>query len=83
MERNGQAALALGSMVNRLLFVFPSSSFQSLQAETLRLFLDTMTELTCSFLQAVAKEEEVMMFIQLPVLVYSKESQNTKLTTSG
>lgn len=59
MARNGQAALALGSMVNRLLFVFPSSSFQSLQAETLQLFLDTMTELTCSFLQAVAKEEEL------------------------
>ena len=73
MARNGQAALALGSMVNRLLFVFPSSSFQSLQAETLQLFLDTMTELTCSFLQAVAREEEVIMFIQLPLLFTRKK----------
>lgn len=73
MARNGQAALALGSMVNRLLFVFPSSSFQSLQAEKLQLFLDTMTELTCSFLQAVAKEEEVMVFIQLPLLFTQKK----------
>lgn len=73
MARNGQAALTLGSMVNRLLFVFPASSFQSLQAETLQLFLDTMTELTCSFLQAVAKEEEVIVFIQLPLLFTQKK----------
>ena len=59
LEMNGQAALGLGSIVNRLLFVFPCSSFQSLQADTLSLFIDTMTHLTCSFLQAVAKEEEV------------------------
>lgn len=59
MEMNGQVALALGSIVNRLLFVFPCSSFQSLQADTLRLFTEAMTDLTCSFLQAVAKDEEV------------------------
>lgn len=59
LEMNGQAALGLGSIVNRLLFVFPCSSFQSLQADTLSLFIDTMTHLTCSFLQAVAKEEEL------------------------
>jgi len=59
LEMNGQAALGLGSIVNRLLFVFPCSSFQALPADTLRLFMDAMTDLTCSFLQAVAKEEEL------------------------
>lgn len=61
LEMNGQAALGLGSIVNRLLFVFPCPSFQALPADTLRLFMDTMTDLTCSFLQAVAKEEEVCL----------------------
>ena len=56
---NGQAALSLGSIANRLLFVFPCSSFKTLHIDTLRLFMNAMTDLTCSFLQAVAKEEEV------------------------
>lgn len=56
---NGQAALSLGSIVNRLLYVFPCSAFKVLQIDTLRLFTNAMTDLTCSFLQAVAKEEEV------------------------
>ena len=56
---DGQAALSLGSIVNRLMYVFPCSSFQSLHAQTLKLFMDAMTDLTCTFLQAVAKEEEV------------------------
>ena len=59
LELNGQAALSLGSIVNRLLFVFPCSSFKALHSDTLRLFMDAMTDLTCSFLQATAKEEEV------------------------
>ena len=56
---NGQAALSLGSIVNRLLYVFPCSAFKAIHIDTLRLFTDAMTDLTCSFLQAVAKEEEV------------------------
>ena len=56
---NGQAALSLGSVVNRLLYVFPCSAFKAIHIDTLRLFTDAMTDLTCSFLQAVAKEEEV------------------------
>ena len=56
---NGQAALGLGSIVNRLLFVFPCSSFKALHADTLNLCMNAMTDLTCSFLQAVTKEEEV------------------------
>ena len=59
LEMNGQAALSLGSIVNRLLFVFPCSAFKALHIDTLRLFMNAMTDLTCSFLQAVAKEEEV------------------------
>lgn len=56
---NGQAALGLGSIVNRLLYVFPCSAFKAIHIDTLRLFTNAMTDLTCSFLQAVAKEEEV------------------------
>ena len=56
---NGQAALSLASIVNRLLCVFPIYAVKALPTDTLRLFADTMTDLTCSFLQAVAKEEEV------------------------
>lgn len=59
IEMNGQAALGLGSIVNRLLFVFPCSSFKALPADSLKLFMNSMTDLTCLFLQAVAKEEEV------------------------
>lgn len=56
---NGQAALSLGSIVNRLLYVFPCAAFKAIHIDTLTLFTKTMTDLTCSFLQAVAKEEEV------------------------
>lgn len=67
---DGQAALSLGSIVNRLLFVFPCSSFQALHAQTLKLFMDAMTDLTCTFLQAVAKEEEVcFVFFKLTLFL--------------
>ena len=56
---SGQTALGLGSIVNRLLFVFPCSAFKALRVDTLQLFVGAMTDLTCSFIQAVAKEEEV------------------------
>ena len=56
---NGQAALGLGSIVNRLLYIFPCSALKAIHVDTLRLFTNAMTDLTCSFLQAVAKEEEV------------------------
>lgn len=56
---NGQAALSLGSIVNRLLYVFPCSAFKAIHIDTLRLFTNAMTDMTCLFLQAVAKEEEV------------------------
>ena len=56
---NGQAALSLGSIVNRLLYVFPCAAFKAIHIDTLTLFTNAMTDLTCSFLQAVAKEEEV------------------------
>ena len=59
LEMNGQAALCLGSIVNRLLCVFPIYAIKALPVDTLRLFGESMTDLTCSFLQAVAKEEEV------------------------
>lgn len=59
LEMNGQAALSLGSIVNRLLYVFPCSAFKAIHIDTLRLFTNAMTDLTCLFLQAVAKEEEV------------------------
>ncbi|XP_020623322.1 exportin-4-like [Orbicella faveolata] len=59
LEMNGQAALGLGSIVNRLLYVFPCSAFKAIHIDTLRLFTNAMTDLTCSFLQAVAKEEEL------------------------
>ena len=65
---NGQAALSLGSIVNRLLYVFPCSAFKAIHIDTLRLFANAMTDLTCLFLQAVAKEEEVVMKIVLLVL---------------
>lgn len=59
LEMNGQAALCLGSIVNRLLCVFPIYAIKALPVDTLRLFGESMTDLTCSFLQAVAKEEEL------------------------
>lgn len=59
LEMNGQAALSLGSIVNRLLYVFPFSAFKAIHIDTLRLFTNALTDLTCLFLQAVAKEEEV------------------------
>ena len=59
LEMNGQAALSLGSIVNRLLYVFPCAAFKAIHIDTLTLFTNAMTDLTCSFLQAVAKEEEV------------------------
>ena len=59
LEMNGQAALSLGSIVNRLLYVFPCSAFKAIHIDTLRLFTNALTDLTCLFLQAVAKEEEV------------------------
>ena len=59
VEMTGQAALGLSSIVNRLVTVFPCSSLKSLPAEVIRLFTDLLTDLTCSFLQSVAKEEEV------------------------
>ena len=66
---NGQAALGLGSIVNRLLFVFPCSSFKALPADSLKLFMNSMTDLTCLFLQAVAKEEEVCSQLVLSFLL--------------
>lgn len=66
---NGQAALGLGSIVNRLLFVFPCSSFKALPADSLKLFMNSMTDLTCLFLQAVAKEEEVCTQLVLSFLL--------------
>lgn len=65
---NGQAALGLGSIANRLLFVFPCSSFKALPADSLKLFMTSMTDLTCLFLQAVAKEEEVCTQLILSLL---------------
>ena len=66
---NGQAALSLGSTVNRLLYVFPCSAFKAIHIDTLRLFISAMTDLTCLFLQAVAKEEEVSDVISVKNLL--------------
>ena len=82
---NGQAALGLGSIVNRLLFVFPCSSFKALPADSLKLFTNSMTDLTCLFLQAVAKEEEVctqlvLSFLLLRFFLQQKDFINDSTT---
>ena len=75
IEMNGQAALGLGSIVNRLLFVFPCSSFKALPADSLKLFMNSMTDLTCLFLQAVAKEEEVgtQLYLHVSAVFITKQ----------
>ena len=55
-----QTALGLSSIVNRLVTVFPHISFTQLHSTTLQPFIELLTELTCSFLQSVAREEEVV-----------------------
>lgn len=78
---NGQAALGLGSIVNRLLFVFPCSSFKALPADSLKLFMNSMTDLTCLFLQAVAKEEEVCTQLVLSFLLLQQKDFINDSTT--
>lgn len=54
-----QVALGLASIINRLYTVFPCTCVGALPADLLLSTINIMTDLTCTFLEAVAKEEEV------------------------
>ncbi|EDO31724.1 predicted protein, partial [Nematostella vectensis] len=56
---NSQSALGLATIANRMVFVFSGNVLASLPPQLLHSTITTLTEITCSYMQAVAKEEEV------------------------
>ncbi|XP_020912207.1 exportin-4 [Exaiptasia diaphana] len=59
LKMTSPVALGLSSVINRLLTVFPATCVSSLPVELLLTTQQMMADLTCGFLEAVTKEEEL------------------------